>query len=346
MKTEAAILVELGQPLALGEIEIPKLKPGQCLVEIAYSGACRTQVLEARGHRGDDPWLPHCLGHEGTGTMIEAGPEVTRAKSGDKVVLSWIAGGGIDAGGTVYDWNGRQVNAGGVTTFARHAVVSENRLTPIPDSLDMTTAVLMGCALPTGFGAVLNTGRAEAGQSVAVFGVGGVGLSAVLGAATAGCEPVIAVDVLAMKLDLAASLGATHVVNASDTDPLAAVAEIASGGVDLAIEATGRPEVMAQALEVVRDRGGRAVVIGNAPFGETMSVNPRLFNRGRSLLGTWGGDSDPDRDFQRFAGLLAMGRRDPSAMLSRPYALADINRVLDDLEAGAIARPLIDMAGD
>ena len=116
MKTEAALLVQTGKPLVLAEIEIPALKPGQVLVEIAYSGACGTQVMEWRGDKGEDKWVPHCLGHEGTGTVIETGGAVTKVKAGDKVVLSWIKGSGIEAGGAVYDWDGKKVNAGGVTT--------------------------------------------------------------------------------------------------------------------------------------------------------------------------------------------------------------------------------------
>src|SRR3954471_4759239 len=121
MKTRAALLVETGKPLVLAEIEIPPLKPGQVLVQIAYSGACGTQVMEWRGDKGEDKWVPHCLGHEGTGTVLEAGPAVSRVKAGDQVVLSWIKGAGIEAGGAVYAWGDRKVNAGGVTTFQRHA---------------------------------------------------------------------------------------------------------------------------------------------------------------------------------------------------------------------------------
>src|ERR1700682_5498745 len=148
MKTEAALLVATGKPLVLAEIETPTLKPGQVLVEIAYSGACGTQVMEWRGDKGEDKWVPHCLGHEGTGTVLETGGAVTKVKTGDKVVLSWIKGTGIEAGGAIYEWDGKKGNGGGVTTFQRHAVVSENRLTPVPQGLSMEVAVLLGCAAP------------------------------------------------------------------------------------------------------------------------------------------------------------------------------------------------------
>ena len=149
MKTQAALLVQTGQPLVLAEIETPALKPGQVLVEIAYSGACGTQVMEWRGDKGEDKWVPHCLGHEGTGTVIEAGSAVTKVKVGDKVVLSWIKGTGIEAGGAVYDWDGKKVNAGGVTTFQRHAVVSENRLTLLPPDLPMAAPLRLAWARST-----------------------------------------------------------------------------------------------------------------------------------------------------------------------------------------------------
>ena len=183
MKTEAALLVQTGKPLVLAEIEIPALKPGQVLVEIAYSGACGTQVMEWRGDKGEDKWVPHCLGHEGTGTVLETGSAVTKVKAGDKVVLSWIKGNGIEAGGAVYDWDGKKVNAGGVTTFQRHAVVSENRLTLLPPDLPMDVAVLLGCAAPTGMGAVYNVLKVQPGDAVAVFGTGGIGLNALMAAA-------------------------------------------------------------------------------------------------------------------------------------------------------------------
>src|SRR3982750_4022247 len=137
MKTTAALLAAPGKPLELADIEIPKLNPGQVLVEIAYSGACGTQVMEWRGDKGQDRWLPHCIGHEGSGVVLETGSAVTKGKAGEKVVLSWIKGSGIEAGGAVYEWQGRKVNAGGVTTFQRHALVSENRLTLVPEGLPL-----------------------------------------------------------------------------------------------------------------------------------------------------------------------------------------------------------------
>lgn len=343
MKTQAAILVDTGKPIEIGTLEIPKLKKGQVIVEIAYSGVCHTQILEARGRRGPDKFLPHCLGHEGSGTVAEIGEGVTKVRVGDQVVLSWIKGSGLDAGGTVYTWEGRPVNAGPITTFARHSVISENRLTVLGAGVPLNEAAFLGCAVPTGQGSVMNAAGAKAGQSVAVFGVGGIGLCAIAGAAALGCAPVIAVDPLEERLARAKEMGATHTVK-SGPDAVDALKKICSGGLDIAIEASGRPPVMVQALACVRSQGGIAVVIGNAPHGEMLTLDPREFNQGKQLRGTWGGDNVPDRDFPRYASLVSSGKLRLSPLLSRPFALEAINEALESLERGVSVRPLVEMA--
>jgi S-(hydroxymethyl)glutathione dehydrogenase/alcohol dehydrogenase len=343
MKTEAALLVQTGRPLELVEIEIPALKTGQVLIEIAYSGACGTQVMEARGLKGEDKWVPHCLGHEGTGTVLETGPAVTKVRAGDKVVMSWIKGLGIEAGGAVYMWGDRKVNAGGVTTFQRHAVVSENRLTLVPEGLSMQSAVLLGCAAPTGMGAVFNVLKLEAGQSIAIFGTGGIGLNACLAAAYGGGVPIIGIDPSPSRRALAKLYGATHVIDPSEGDVIAEIKKICPNGVDVAVEASGIPAVMDQAINATRQQGGRAVVIGNAKYGSELKLNPGVFNQGKSLMGTWGGDSVPDRDYPRYGKLLGTGRFPLNNLLSKPYSLAQADDALNDLAAGKVGRPLIDM---
>jgi S-(hydroxymethyl)glutathione dehydrogenase/alcohol dehydrogenase len=269
---------------------------------------------------------------------------VTKVRPGDRVILSWMKGSGADVPGSTYAWNGRTVNSGAIATFARYAVISENRLTVMPADMDMRRTATLGCAIATGLGSVFNAADAKAGQSVAVFGTGGIGLCAVAGAAIRGCAPVVAVDVVPDKLDRARRMGATHVIDARTEDPLKALAALSPGGLDIAVEASGRPEVMSQALRSVRSRGGAAVVVGNARFGETLSIDPGQLNQGKRLLGTWGGDNDPDRDFPRYCDLLASGRLDLAPLLSREYPLSAVNDALDDLEAGRVARSLVDLS--
>jgi len=345
MKTVAAVLIETGKPLVLAELDIPALKPGQVLVEIKFSGVCHTQVLECRGHRGEDRYLPHCLGHEGSGIVCDLGSGVTKVRAGDRVILSWIKGSGADVPGTVYRWGSRNVNAGAIATFSRYSIISENRLTVVPVDFAMQAVALLGCAVPTGVGAVINTAKPNPGQNIAVFGTGGIGLCAVAGAAIAGCTPIIAIDIQQNKLKLATQMGATHGVNATLVNPVEELNRICPGGVDFAIEASGYPAVMLQALYSVRNQGGIVVVVGNAREGERLELDPRQFNMGKQLRGTWGGDNWPDRDFPRYCELLSAGKLNIEPLSSRIYRLSEINQAIDDLETGKATRPLIDMAG-
>lgn len=341
MKTTAAILVETGKPLEIMELEIPALKSGQLLVQIAYSGVCHTQVLEARGYKGKDPFVPHCMGHEGTGIVIDTGPDVSKVQKGQKVLLSWLKGSGGDVPGTQYQMKGGQVvNAGGVTTFSYHSVVSENRVTPLPSGMDLSQGPMIGCAVATGMGAVLNTAAAKSGQSIAVFGCGGIGLFSIAAARIAGATNIIAVDINPSKLEVARSMGATHVIDSSPQS-IEKIREIVKPGVDIAIEASGRPEVMRTALESVRNQGGVAVIIGNARHDETLVLDPKQFNMGKQLRGTWGGDSVPDRDFPTLCRYLMEGKFSVEPLSAKEYRLEDINTALSDLETGKTVRPLI-----
>ena len=344
MKTTAAVLVETGQPLEIAELDIPALQPGQVLVELAYSGVCHTQLLECRGYRGADRFLPHCLGHEASGTIVETGADVGECRAGDRVILSWIKGRGSDVPGSVYAWQGRRVNAGGVTTFMTHAVVSENRVTLLDQHVPLRLAWLIGCAGATGAGAVWNTARVQAGQTLAVFGTGGVGLCAIAAGAIAQASHVIAVDVNPARLQLAKELGATSVIDAANVNPVEQICDQIPGGLDYAIEASGRPDVMRQALASVRARGGKAVVIGNARFGESFEIDPRQLNQGKTLAGTWGGDCVPDRDFPKMTRLLADGTLPLDKLLGREYSLLEVNAALADLEDGTVARPVLNLS--
>ena len=164
-----------------------------------------------------------------------------------------------------------------------------------------------------------------------------------MAAAISQTSPIIAVDVNPQRLEIARQVGATHTIDASTVDPVEEIRDMVPGGVDFAIEASGRPEVMQQALAAVRNRGGTTVVIGNARHGERLEIDPRELNHGKRLLGTWGGDSQPDRDFPRYQDLLLSGELDLQPLLSQPYPLSEINTALDDLESRKVARPLIDM---
>ncbi len=344
--TTAAVLYEIGKPLEICELTIPKLQPGQVLVDIIYSGICHTQIGECRGKRGEDKYLPHCLGHEGSGIVREISEGITKFKVGDKVLISWMKGTGKDVPGCKYLNNEKEIdaeiNAGGVTTFQNKAIISENRLTKINEDIPLEQAALLGCAVPTGLGSVLNVAKPQPKQSIAIFGTGGIGLCAIAGAKIAGCYPIIAVDINDSKLLIAKEMGATHFINPQRTNPIEEMKRICIK-LDFAIESSGIPSVMDQALQSVRSQGGTIVVIGNVPFGQRWELNPWQLNQGKRILGTWGGDNIPERDFPRYMDLILSHEIDLKMLTTKIYSLSDINLAIDDLEKGKVARPLIDM---
>lgn len=344
-QTEAAVLYHPTEPLRVERLGLPLLSPGQVLVDVAYSGVCQSQLLEARGRRGPDRFLPHTLGHEGSGTVAAVGEGVHKVRPGERVVLSWIKGSGAEVTSTVYEGGHGRVNSGAISTFMRHTVTCESRVTPIPDAMPLREAALLGCAIPTGAGVVLNLCQVTRESRVAVFGVGGVGLSVVLGARLGGARLIVAVDVVERKLREAAALGATHGVDARREDPVAAIAALTAGmGVDYAIEAAGRRETMEAALRAVRAPGGLCVLAGNLPHGERISLDPFDLIRGRRLTGTWGGETDPDRDLPRYVNAYVRGDLPLGRLITHEYPLGQINAALADLEAGRLGRALIDLA--
>jgi S-(hydroxymethyl)glutathione dehydrogenase/alcohol dehydrogenase len=261
------------------------------------------------------------------------------------VVLSWIKGSGADVPSTVYQSAEGPVNSGAISTFMHHTVTCENRVTPIPEAMPLREAALLGCAIPTGAGIILNTARVQPGSSVAVFGVGGIGLSAVLAADLVHATTIIAVDVFDHKLEHARQVGATHLINARQQDPLATILEITGGrGVDYAVEAAGRPETMETAFRAVRDNGGLCVLAGNLPHGERISLDPMDLIRGKRIVGTWGGETQPDCDILIYVNLYLSGKLQLDGLITHECRLEDVNQALDDLGHGKVGRALIDMA--
>lgn len=343
--SDAAVLYELGQPLRLESLTFPQLKPGQALVDVRFSGICHTQLSEVRGRRGSDPFLPHCLGHEASGVVLEVGAGVTKVVTGDHVVLSWIKGSGLEVKSEGYESeSGGRVNSGPIATFMRQTITCENRLTPIPKEMPLREAALLGCAFPTGAGIVRRAGQARDGSSLAVFGTGGIGLSVIVAARLVRAKTVIAVDIHDHKLELARSVGASHVVNARRVDPLSAIQEITRGqGVDVAVEAAGTRGTMEAAFAATTVAGGVCVLAGNLPKGERIAIDPFDLIRGKRLVGTVGGESDMDRDIPEYVDRYLAGSLDLGPLISHVYSLADINLAMDAIEAGKVARAIIDM---
>ncbi len=340
MKTTAAILVKQRQPLEIGEVEIPTVGYGQVLVEISVSRICGSQVGEIDGVKGPDNWLPHLLGHEGGGTVLETGPEVKHVKVGDRVVLHWRPGGGIQSGCPTYDWNGKRVNAGFVTTFNRLAVVSENRLTVVPSDTDYEICALLADTLTTGFGVINNDARVRIGESVVIVGCGGIGLGVVLGAKLAGAHPVVAVDLLDNKLAKAREFGASHTINSRDKDLVAEVESAIGGKADVVVDGSGSPAVLEAALRMTGPKG-RVIGVGVMRHDQTISINTLPLHHGKTLTGSEGGGSQPAADIPRYLRMMNAGVFDPKGMISHRIRLEEINEGIAKMRGGEVTHCVI-----
>ena len=259
------------------------------------------------------------------------------------MVLHWLKGSGINAATPLYTRGGRRVNAGWITTFNEHGVISENRMTPISKEADLAVACLLGCAVTTGVGVILNDADLHAGESVAVFGCGGVGLSAVQGAALARGYPIIAVDRNPESLRLALEFGATHTIHPASTDVLADVKRITGGkGVRFVIVAVGDPQVIEVAVQA-SSIPGSVFLVGVPPAGSRIAVDPFAIHMGRALLGSYGGGAVPDRDIPRYLDLYQEGHFKLRELISEIVSLDQINDGIALLLSGKAGRCIVRM---
>ncbi len=343
MKFTAAILETLDAPLVLAEIESQPLECGQVLVRVHRSGICGAQLNEIAGTKGPDRFLPHLLGHEGGGVVVETGPGVTVVKPGDHVVLHWRKGNGIHSKPAGYKWNGRHVNSGWVTTFSEYAVVSENRVTPVPKDVPFEIAALMGCAVTTALGLINNLAQVKIGQSVAVFGCGGVGLNVIQGATMVSADPIIAIDLYDHKLAMAKEFGATHTLNAKNCDVAAEVRKIVGpAGVDVAVEMTGDVRVIEQAYALTANQG-RTILVGVPRHDQNIGIHSLPLHHGKVLTGCEGGDTNPTTDIPRYMRLYQRGKLALDHLITHRFPLAEINTALDKIRAGEVGRCMLTM---
>jgi len=340
----AAILAESRRPLVVDEITLPEaLDVGQVLVRVLFTTICGAQINEIDALKGPDKFLPHLLGHEASAEVIEIGPGVTTVKPGDTVVLHWRPSQGIQSRTPAYSWRGQKLNAGWVTTFNEYAVISENRMTVIPTDFDLKIAPLLGCAVTTAAGVVNNDARLKVGESVVIFGTGGVGLNLVQFAALAGGHPIVAVDLLDHKLEMAHARGATHTINAAKvSDVPGAIRDIVgAAGPDKVIETTGVKSVIESAYELTH-KDGTIVLVGVPHEKVTINTLPIHFNK--VLTGSEGGSSKPDIDIPRIIRLVKGGRLSFAGIITDEFALADINRAFDLVRSGKAGRVLLRVA--
>lgn len=343
---KAAILVGLHEPLAVFEVELPEdLSFGQVLVKVHYSGICGAQINEMEGAKGPDKFLPHLLGHEGSGTVLDLGPGVKTVKKGDYVVMHWRPSDGLQSETPVYRWDGQIVNAGWVTTFNEYAVVSENRLTVIPQDFDLKLATLFGCAVTTAMGVINNDARVKVGQSVVVFGVGGVGLNIVQAADMVSAHPVIGIDLYDSKVEMAKRFGATHYFNSNNTADLEAEIRkiVGQDGADVAIDTTGNARVIELAYELTH-RDGKTILVGVPRKGDNISIYSLPLHFDKVLTGSHGGNAEPHIEIPRYIRLWKAGKLRLDGLITHEFSLDEINEAIKMIRGGKVSRCVISMS--
>jgi S-(hydroxymethyl)glutathione dehydrogenase/alcohol dehydrogenase len=366
MKIRAAIAWEPGRPLEVAEVELDGPRRGECLVRLAASGVCHTDAYTLSG-RDPSGLFPVVLGHEGAGVVEDVGPDVGSVRPGDHVIPLYIPecrqckfclSGKTNLCGAVLETQSRGVmpdgtsrlSHGGTTlhhymgtsTFAECTVVPEIALAVIRKDAPLDKVCLLGCGVTTGIGAVLNTARVEPGSSVAVFGLGGIGLSVVQGAVMAGAERILGVDTNPKKFELARAFGATETLDPSEVDDVAAaIADRFDGGVDYAFECIGNVDVMGQALASCHKGWGECIVIGVAGAGEEIHARPFLLVTGRAWRGTAFGGTRGRTELPRHVDRYLAGRIRIDEMITTTLPLEEINRAFDLMHSGEAIRSVV-----
>lgn len=352
-KGRAAIYVEPRKPLVVDEVEFADPGADQVLVKLFASGVCHSQLhtMQRPARKGQS--LPALIGHESTGVVVAKGRDVSHVKEGDHVITTWVDRDSAKSNQPLVThslndrtqyyaaWQGKKVMHS-AATWAEYAIVQERLVLPMPNDLASDVTAIVGCAVMTGAGAILNTLQMRSGESVAVYGAGGIGLCAISAAAIIDGYPIIAVDIDAKKLEFARRMGATHTVNAKETDAVEEIKKLTDGGTDYAIDAIGLPLTQEQILRSVRpgfsglNFGGTALLVGITPPDAKAALDTSLFIGNRSFRRTSGGDCKPDRDFPIFLRWFREGKLKLNELITNRYKLEQINEAVDDLEHGRI----------
>lgn len=339
---KSAILVESKKPLVLANVDLPSdLKFGQVLVKVYYSGICGAQINEIDAVKGPDKFLPHLLGHEGSGVVEKVGEGVTAVKVGDHVVMHWRPNAGIQSLTAKYYWNGKKINAGWVTTFNERAIVSENRLTVIPKDFDLRIAALFGCVITSGFGAVNNDAQVQIGQSVLIFGMGGMGLSITYASSLVSAYPIIGIDLHKDKLEMAKQFGLTHGLVANSNELVDYLLKILDNkGPDVVFETTGITKNMERAYELTPN-DSKTIFVGVPHDKISIYTLPLAFKK--KLVVSHGGNSIPDRDIPRYIRLIMNKKISLQKFITHEFSLSEINKAIDLFRTGKAGRIIINV---
>ena len=346
--TKAAILRKIGQPLSLEKISLPKeLLRGQVLVKLIYSGICGAQLNEISGAKGKDNYLPHLLGHEGFCEVIGIGPDVSSIGIGDKAVMHWRPNVGIQSEVPRYSIGNENINAGWVTTFNEHAIVSENRLTKLKDDAIFSKEIipLLGCALTTAFGVVMRETNVQSHDNVVIFGAGGVGLSIISLLVSMGVKNICIVDINSKKIEIARKLGANLSFDSSKFDSADELKKNIltefNQKINFVYETSGNSAAINMAYELGSSIS--TILLIGVPFhDQKISINTLKLHFGMKFFGTEGGKSIPSEDIPKIISLMKENKLNLQSFPLNLYPFNDINRAIDDLKNGIPGRFILE----
>jgi len=334
IKFKAAILNQINQQLTVSDVETTKLKIGQVLVKINVSGLCGAQLQEIRGEKGNEKFVPHLIGHEGCGFVQEVGEGVSLIKPGDKVIMHWRRGDGIESQFPTYIYNGNNISSGKVTTLSEYSIVSENRLTAVPQDTPDELCALLGCGLSTALGVINNDAKIKFGETVLILGCGGVGINLVQGAKLAGAGDIFALDISEDKKQLVKLYGGELITNL-----------IPKLKIDCVIDTTGNMDLVSSSLPLLSSRGRVIIISQPKPNTAITFSKPANFflGEGQTISSTQGGKINPSIDFINYINLYKKGYLDIKNLITHIFSLDEINAAVELLKSGKAGRILIKM---
>ena len=328
---KAAILLKSNSDLIFDTIQLPDtLSVGQVFVKIKYSGICGSQIGEIRATKGPDKYLPHLLGHEAVGRVIDTGPGVKKVKRGDKVILHWVKSAGLDSDPPYYKWNNKKLNSGKITTFSQYSICPENRVTKISKSLNDLKAVMFGCAIPTAFGVFDNVVNIKIGNSVVIIGCGGVGLNLVSAAKFHGGFPIYALDLNPRRVKFAKKIGADKGFVIGKERSLAKILKTLShkNKLDYIIDNTGNTAVINESYRYL-DSNGTLVLLGVPHHKKNINIHSLDLHFGKKIIGVEGGSVNPASDFPRYLKFFRNKNFRPENFVDKIFSLKQINKAIN-----------------
>jgi S-(hydroxymethyl)glutathione dehydrogenase / alcohol dehydrogenase len=340
---KAAVLEKIGRPLKIiNGIPIPELNKGQILVKLKYAGICYSQIMEINGLRGKDNYLPHMLGHEGVGKVIDKHTSVKKIKINDWVILTWIKSKGINAKPINFQWKKQQISAGKVTTFSNYTIVSENRVVKKPKSINFKEAVLYGCAIATGSGMILKESKLNKTDFLSISGLGGIGLVSLITAIANNYHKIIAIDIDDKKLKIAEKLGVNYTINPLKENLEKQILKFTKGKmIKVSLDCSGSTNSIENSFKILNSKKGKCIFCSHPPHNKKIKIDPFELIKGKKIEGSWGGKINPDLDFKKISSLLKKTNINISKFITTEYKFDEINKAITDFKKRRIIRPII-----